>query len=76
MLLMIHKVKPRDNMQEHPRVPRISRSYALDVGRCGRDAVERLPGFDFADHFAHIEGDFAGVFSEAVEADCEGRGER
>jgi hypothetical protein len=57
-------------MEENSRIPRVSGCHALDVGCCGGDAVERLAGFNFGDHLAHVEIDFARVFGEAVESYC------
>lgn len=70
VLVMIHKVEPRQHPHEQAAVPALPRRHALHVRRQLRLSVERLPALDLVDHLAHVHLDFAAVLGGAVEAHC------
>lgn len=68
MLIMVHKIKPGQHMQENPRVPALPTRHTLHILRHRADPIQRLPAFHFIRHFAHVHLDLAPVLGEAIEA--------
>ena len=66
-LLMIHKVKPRQHMQPHTRIPRIPTRDPLHIRRQTTLTIQRLPFLYFIHHLPHIHLLLPFVFPEAVE---------
>jgi hypothetical protein len=71
MLIMIHKVKPRNHMQKQPRISRVSARHALHIWCRSAVSIQRFSFLDFGDHLLHIHLDFSSIFCEAVESHCQ-----
>ena len=69
-LVVMHKVKPRHNVEEDTRVSGVSRRNTLHVWAQRGDTVKWLALLDLGDHLFHVHVDLAGVLGEAVETDC------
>ena len=66
-LLMVHKVKPRYNVLEEPRVSWVSWRHSLHVRGERWFPVKWLITLHFVHHFPHIHLNFAFIFCKAIE---------
>lgn len=68
MLVMVHKVEPRDRADEQRRVAALPGRHALEVRAQHALAVQRLAGLDLVHHLAHVHLNLPRVLGGAVES--------
>lgn len=67
MVRVIHKIKPRQHMQENPTVPALPARHTLHILRHTALPIQRLSPLNPVRHLAHVHLDLAPVLPPAVE---------